>query len=162
MRSATKIRTGLTSDEIEQAFRDNLCCGLGRLEGFATKHDLYVALALTIRDRLFERTVNRMEDYGGANARRVAYLSAEFLPGPHLANNLLNLGITEQTREALHALLADYQAYIHAQEQVSMLWRDQRAWTRRSILNTARMAKFSSDRSIRDYCERVWKIEIGQ
>src|SRR4029453_15360262 len=104
MRSATKIRTGLTSDEIEQAFRDNLCCGLGRLEGFATKHDLYVALALTIRDRLFERTVNRMEDYGGANARRVAYLSAEFLPGPHLANNLLNLGITEQTREALHAL----------------------------------------------------------
>ena len=39
-----------------------------------------------------------MENYGGANARRVAYLSAEFLPGPHLANNLLNLGITERRR----------------------------------------------------------------
>ena len=59
-------------------------------------------------------------------------------------------------------LLADYQAYIDAQERVSALWRDPQAWTRQSILNTARMGKFSSDRSIRDYCERVWKIQPGQ
>src|SRR4029453_11868063 len=117
MRSATKIRTGLTASEIKQAFRDNLCCGLGRSEGFATMHDLYVALALTVRDRLFERTVDRMEDYGGANARRVAYLSAEFLPGPHLANNLLNLGITEQTREALHALGYDLDDILAQEEE---------------------------------------------
>jgi starch phosphorylase len=56
-------------------------------------------------------------------------------------------------------LLADYQAYIDAQEQVSALWQNPQAWTRCSILNAARMGKFSSDRSIRDYCERVWKIE---
>jgi len=56
-------------------------------------------------------------------------------------------------------LLADYQPYIDAQEQVSALWRDEAAWTRKSILNTARMGKFSSDRSIRDYCERVWKVQ---
>jgi starch phosphorylase len=56
-------------------------------------------------------------------------------------------------------LLADYQAYIDAQDRVSALWRDPHAWTRRSILNSARMGKFSSDRSIRDYCQRVWKIE---
>ena len=95
-------QTSLTADEIQRAFRENLRCGLGRLEGTATKHDLYVALALTVRDRLFEHAVESMEDYGGANARRVAYLSAEYLPGPHLANNLLNLGFTEATREALH------------------------------------------------------------
>ena len=59
-------------------------------------------------------------------------------------------------------LLADYQAYIDAQERVSALWRKPKAWTRSSILNTARMGKFSSDRSIRDYCERVWDIKPGQ
>jgi starch phosphorylase len=56
-------------------------------------------------------------------------------------------------------LLADYQGYIDAQERVSTLWRNPRQWTRSSILNTARMGKFSSDRSIRDYCERIWNIQ---
>jgi glycogen phosphorylase len=58
-------------------------------------------------------------------------------------------------------LLADYQAYIDAQDRVSALWDDAQAWTRQSILNSARMRKFSSDRSIRDYCERVWKVQPG-
>jgi glycogen phosphorylase len=59
-------------------------------------------------------------------------------------------------------LLADYQGYIDAQDRVTALWRNPQAWTRMSILNTSRMGKFSSDRSIRDYCERVWKIEPGR
>jgi glycogen phosphorylase len=58
-------------------------------------------------------------------------------------------------------LLADYQAYVEEQERVSALWRKPQARTRMSIPNTARMGKFSSDRSICDYCERVWKIEPG-
>jgi glycogen phosphorylase len=98
------IRTGLTADEIKHAFLENLVCGMGRHEATATKHDLYAALALTVRDRLFKHSVTSLEDYGGAGARRVAYLSAEFLLGPHLANNLLNLGITEAAREAMSGL----------------------------------------------------------
>ena len=56
-------------------------------------------------------------------------------------------------------VLADYQAYIECQRQVSVLWLDPQAWTRMTILSVARMGKFSSDRSIRDYCDRVWKVE---
>lgn len=117
MHPSDTTRTGLTVAEIKEAFRDNLCCGLGRLEGFATKHDLYVALAMTVRDRLFKRSVESLAHYGGAEARHVAYLSAEFLPGPHLANNLLNLGITEPTREALLELGYDLEEILADEEE---------------------------------------------
>jgi starch phosphorylase len=56
-------------------------------------------------------------------------------------------------------LLADYQSYIDCQDQVSSVYRDQERWVRMSVLNVARMGKFSSDRSIREYCEKVWKIK---
>lgn len=115
--SATNIRTGVAVDEIKQAFQDNLHCALGRPEAAATQHDLYLALALTVRDRVFQRNVESLENYGGANARRVAYLSAEYLPGPHLANNLLNLGMTEQTRSALRSLDVDLEELIAQEEE---------------------------------------------
>jgi glycogen phosphorylase len=114
--SRSEIAGKITAEEIKDAFRDNLHSGLGRLERFATKNDLYLALALAVRNRLFERIVETMETYGGVNARRVAYLSAEYLPGPHLANNLLNLGITEVTREAFGELGYDLD-HIVAQEE---------------------------------------------
>ena len=55
-------------------------------------------------------------------------------------------------------LLADYQSYVDTQEQVSNAYRNQDEWTRMSILNTARLGKFSSDRSIKDYCDDIWKV----
>jgi glycogen phosphorylase len=115
--SAGKIPDKVTADEIKQAFRENLRSRLGRPQRFATKNDLYLALALTVRDRLLERTVETMETYGGVNARRVAYLSAEYLPGPHLANNLLNLGITEVTHEALRDLGYDFDQIVAQEEE---------------------------------------------
>jgi starch phosphorylase len=56
-------------------------------------------------------------------------------------------------------LLADYQAYIACQQQVDIAYQDHPTWTQKSILNTARMGKFSSDRSIRDYCRDIWRVE---
>ncbi len=104
MEKTHEVRCGSGMENIRQAFLDNLRCGLGRPQFVATPHDLYYALALTVRDRVFDRAVASLENFGGNNKRRVAYLSAEFLPGPHLANNLLNLGITGAAREALDSL----------------------------------------------------------
>jgi starch phosphorylase len=58
-----------------------------------------------------------------------------------------------------YMLLADYQSYVDAQVQVSQAYRDKDHWARMSILNVARMGKFSSDRSIREYCRDIWHID---
>jgi len=58
-----------------------------------------------------------------------------------------------------YMLLADYRPYIIAQEEVSRLFLDPHQWTRRSILNTAHMGKFSSDRSILDYARDIWNVQ---
>jgi len=55
-------------------------------------------------------------------------------------------------------LLADYDSYVRRQEEVGRAYRDVSRWTRMSILNVARMGKFSSDRSIREYCRDIWNI----
>ena len=115
--AGNNIRTGLTSEEIKQAYSDNLRCAMGLVGRVVTPHDRYYALALTIRDRLFDRTVESLVAYGGRNARRVGYLSAEYLPGPHLGNNLLNLGITEQTRQALKELGHDLDELVAEEEE---------------------------------------------
>jgi starch phosphorylase len=57
-----------------------------------------------------------------------------------------------------YMLLADYQSYIDCQQRVSDAYRDQASWARMSILNSARVGRFSSDRSIREYCNSVWDV----
>jgi len=58
-----------------------------------------------------------------------------------------------------YLLLADYASYIACQERVSAAYLDTRRWTRMSILNVARMGKFSSDRAIAEYCRDIWRVE---
>ena len=58
-----------------------------------------------------------------------------------------------------YLVFGDYQAYVNSQEQVSEAYKDRDNWTRKSILNTARMGKFSSDRAIREYCEKIWNVK---
>jgi len=111
------IRTGMSVADLRQSFIDNLLCGLGRVPMAATPNDVYTALALTVRDRVHKQGVRTVEALSEQEARVVAYLSAEFLPGPHLANNLLNLGIVEATREAIAEFGLDLNQVIEQEEE---------------------------------------------
>ncbi|MDT0643769.1 glycogen/starch/alpha-glucan phosphorylase [Zunongwangia sp. F363] len=95
---------GLTKEEIKSSFLENLFYRIGRIPPLASNLDLYSALALAIRDRAFKQFVKSTTEIARKNAKSVAYFSAEYLPGPHLGMNLLNLGITTETRQALEEL----------------------------------------------------------
>ena len=56
-------------------------------------------------------------------------------------------------------MLADFRAYVDCQQRVSAAYRDREHWTRMSILNCARCGKFSSDRTIREYCRDIWHVQ---
>jgi starch phosphorylase len=57
-----------------------------------------------------------------------------------------------------YMLMADYRAYVDCQAKAGQAYQESETWTRLSILNVARIGFFSSDRSIREYCDRIWKI----
>jgi len=110
------IRTGHTVEILQRAFLDNLFYTQGRYLEVASPNDHYQALAHTLRDRLLHRWVSTVQTYAKTNCRTVCYLSAEYLPGPHLANNLLNLGITENIRQALAQLGLDLETILEHEE----------------------------------------------
>jgi starch phosphorylase len=102
--SHQEARTGCTPAAIKHAFLENLYYGQAKFRAVATRNDLYMALAYTVRDRLVRHAVNTFETYYRAAARTVCYLSAEYLLGPHLGNNLINLGIFDEAHDAVNEL----------------------------------------------------------
>jgi len=100
--AAPDVRTALESSALRRAFDDHLRYTLGRLPELATAHDRYLAAAYTIRDRLLQRWLATVQRHlVECRSKVVAYLSAEFLMGPQLGNNLINLGIYEQVEDAI-------------------------------------------------------------
>ncbi len=110
-------RTAAGADALAHSFLDNLFFVQGRSRDRATMNDLYMALAHTVRDRLVERWIQTVLNYRAQDVRVVCYLSAEFLTGPHLANNLINLGIYDQAEEAMQKLGLDLETLIEQEEE---------------------------------------------
>ena len=110
-------RTGLSKEALKRSFLDNLFFLQGKFPALATKQDYYLALAYTVRDRMLERWISTAQTYTQHGSRTVAYLSAEFLLGPHLGNNLLNLGIDTQVRQAIRELGLSYEELLGQEEE---------------------------------------------
>jgi starch phosphorylase len=91
----------LDKESIKKTFLDHLLHMQGKFPALATKLDYYQALALVVRDQIMQRWISTAAEYTKQGSRTVAYLSAEFLMGPHLGNNLINLGIHEPVRAAM-------------------------------------------------------------
>ena len=115
--SLKSLRTAPGVDALAQSFLDNLFFVQGRSRERATINDLYLALAHSVRDRLVERWIQTVLNYRAQDVRVVCYLSAEFLTGPHLANNLINLGIYDEADEAMRKLGLDLNTLIEQEEE---------------------------------------------
>ncbi len=100
-----RVRTGKTPAELKQAILDNLYYRQARIPALATTNDWYMALAYAVRDRMMNDWIQAFGRARGTRSRIVSYLSAEFLIGPQLGNNLVNAdGIHEAIAEALKDL----------------------------------------------------------
>ena len=101
----------------KRAFQRNLFYVLGRFPATATANDKYLALAYSVRDCLLDHWVKTSETYFRTKARTVCYLSAEFLLGPHLGNNLLNLGTLDTAKQAMEELGLDFERLLDQEEE---------------------------------------------
>ncbi|MGK7957541.1 MAG: glycogen/starch/alpha-glucan phosphorylase [Crocosphaera sp.] len=110
-------RTGLEIQTLRRALLDNLFYIQGKFPEIASKNDFYLALAYTVRDRLLQRWLNTIQTTIKSDVKKVCYLSAEFLVGPHLENNLINLGIAERVKQAVTESGLNIKELIEAEEE---------------------------------------------
>jgi len=89
---------------ILNSFANHLEYSLSKDQYTATTRDLYLALALAARDRLVEQWIKTQQLYHAHDVKRIYYLSAEYLMGRALVNNLINLGIYDETRKAMERI----------------------------------------------------------
>jgi starch phosphorylase len=110
-------RTGTSVTAIKQAILDNLYYIQGRTPELATRNDWYMAVAYTVRDRMLNRFIHSLQELVHPEVKITSYLSAEFLMGPHLGNNLLCLGITDQVQVAVKELGQDLDDLLDQEEE---------------------------------------------
>ena len=107
----------MSIEGLRRTFREHVFYTQGRFSKGASKNDLYMALAYTVRDQLLHRWIKTVEQLGREDIKIVGYLSAEFLLGPHLENNLINLGLYENVRRTAEEEGIDIQAIFDQEEE---------------------------------------------
>jgi starch phosphorylase len=110
-------RTALGKEALKNAFLDDLFYMQGKFPALATSNDYYMALAYAVRDRMLQRWISTAAAYTRQGSRTVSYLSAEFLMGPHLGNNLINLGILDTVRESMTELGMNFEQLLAQEEE---------------------------------------------
>jgi starch phosphorylase len=110
-------RTALGKEALKNAFLDDLFYVQGKFPALATKNDYYMALAYAVRDRMLQRWISTAATYTKQGSRTVAYLSAEFLMGPHLGNNLINLGIFARVKQSMTELGFNFDDLLKQEEE---------------------------------------------
>ncbi len=114
---AASCRPDNTVEAIRCDIQRKLFSVTGRFPEVATRNDYYLATAHAIRDRVLARWVRTAKQYFDGASRTAVYLSAEFLIGPQLGKNLINLGIYEQTKQALRDIGQDLDLLLEHEEE---------------------------------------------
>ena len=99
--TTTNEHQGTDAASLQASFINHLEYSLGKDEYSATKHDCFKSAALLARDRMVERWIETQQEYYRVDAKRIYYLSLEFLMGRTLGNSLINCGIYDETAAAL-------------------------------------------------------------
>ncbi len=110
-------RVALNKEAIKSSFLDDLFYVQGKFPALATENDYYMALAYAVRDRMLQRWISTAAAYTAQGSRTVAYLSAEFLMGPHLGNNLINLNIFDTVKECITELGLNFDQLLSKEEE---------------------------------------------
>ena len=98
--------------DLAESMRRHLFYSQAKSPSLATSYDHYMALSLAVRDRLLQNWVDTAETYTQRQVRTASYLSAEYLLGPHLENNLVNLGLRQAASQACGLLGVELDALI--------------------------------------------------
>jgi len=104
-------------NKLKRAFAYNLFYKQGKTIRSATLNDYYLAVAQTVRDRMQHLFINSIEALSEKESKVVCYLSAEFLMGPHLGNNLINLGLYDDVARATREAGLDLREILNHEEE---------------------------------------------
>jgi glycogen phosphorylase len=114
------LRVGMDAESLRAAFVDHVVFDRAKNPETATTHDRFLAFATAVRDRLAQRWVATQRTYYQRDVKRAYYLSAEYLLGRALANNLMNMGLLDTARQALREAGVDLDALLEMEPDAGL------------------------------------------